>query len=126
MSNDIVAFSPELIVNSIDYSALTFGYDRILILGVGGGCDIVGAYAIASVLQINNPESRIEYGLCVSEKDNYEGFDRLSTNLYRRSTDNIGNSIGHLHSSLKLMLQMKEFDANLPNPFSCQVSPFFR
>ena len=48
---------------------------KILIIGIGGGSDIVGAYALGKILQQNNPNARISVAVAVTPKSTYKGFD---------------------------------------------------
>ena len=114
----------------IDYQSLTDGllkkYDygifcqrekKVLVIGIGGGSDIVGAFSIASVLHERNPDVEILYGLCVSPKNRYDGFEMINGSLYQRRDDIQNVSTDHLHHSPKLLIKMARFKNDLPNPF---------
>ena len=104
-------------VRIFDYCMPSVGKKKILVFGIGGGSDIVGAYSIASMLQKKNSESEIVYGLCVSQKHDYEGFERINDGLFKRSPFLSDMDLENHHSSLKLTIEMNQFDENLPAPY---------
>jgi len=88
---------------------------KCFVLGIGGGNDGAGAYAIATLIKTNNPQSQVSYGLCVSPKENYLGFKEIvKEGLYVRNP--IYNEL-HNHPSLKLMQTLKKFDTKLGEPY---------
>lgn len=89
--------------------------DNIFVLGIGGGSDVIGAYGFASTIQKLNPKAIINYGLCVSRKENYLGFKKINFSLYQH--DNLQKSINNFHTSLELIQKMAEFNTDLPSPF---------
>lgn len=105
---------PKYINNLFDFSRLNS--KRIFVIGIGGGSDIVGAYAISRITQNSNPISIISYGLCISYKNDYSGFTKLNENLYVRSIEHIENP-DELHTSLALAIKMKEYDTAIGAPF---------
>lgn len=54
---------------------------RVLVLGMGGGCDVFAAYAVA--LQIGNkfPSATVLYGNCISPR-NLDGHQQLAAHLF--------------------------------------------
>lgn len=89
--------------------------NNIFILGIGGGSDVVGAYGLASLIKKLNPKSIVNFGLCVSRKENYLGFRKINNSLYQR--DNSQSGIKNSHTSLRLIQEMADFDNYLPDPF---------
>lgn len=87
-----------------------------LVIGIGGGSDVVGAFGIASILKSKSPEIIIEYALCVSKKENYCGFKQINHFLHKRTDKGIDNKEKISHS-LILVSKMSEFDKHLPNPY---------
>jgi len=88
---------------------------KTLVIGIGGGSDIVGAFGIASILKSKSPEIIIEYALCVSKKENYNGFKQINHFLHKRTEKNVDNK--EISPSLILANKMREFDKHLPNPY---------
>lgn len=87
-----------------------------LVVGIGGGSDVVGAFGIASILKSKSSEIIVEYALCVSKKDNYSGFEQINHFLHKRTEKGIDNTEKISHS-LILVSKMSEFDKYLPNPY---------
>jgi len=87
---------------------------NIFVLGIGGGNDVVGAYAVATIIKKNRPQSQVSYGLCVSPKEGYHGFDKINNGLYKRDS---ACCEPHPHSSLSLMQKLKDFDAAFGKPY---------
>lgn len=87
-----------------------------LVIGIGGGSDVVGAFGIASILKSKFSSKKIEYALSVSQKETYSGFAKINQFLHKREKTEIedNNKISH---SLILVSKMREFDNHLPNPF---------
>jgi hypothetical protein len=81
--------------NIKEFDTKSISAKKVFVLGIGGGCDIVGAYGVAILLQKENNIEKICYGLCISPKDNYNCFCNLSNNLYQRkkitSLTDLGN-----------------------------------
>lgn len=98
------------------YSLSLMDKQKALFIGIGGGSDVIGAYAIASILQSQNSSAKISYGLCVSAKNKYSGFDKLSKHLFQRSSD-IPEDIDELSTSLSLVIKMKEYERNISQPY---------
>lgn len=88
---------------------------NIFVFGIGGGSDVVGAFGFASLLKKSNPNGTVNFGLCVSKKENYSGFKKINHSLFQR--DDLIGSIKNSHTSLKLIQEMADFDGDLPNPF---------
>jgi hypothetical protein len=105
---------PKHLNKSFDFSCLNS--KNLFVLGIGGGSDVVGAYAIARIIQKSSPSSQISYGLCISYKNDYSGFTKLNENLYVRSVEHIENP-DDLHTSLALVIKMEEYDRELEPPF---------
>ena len=87
-----------------------------LVIGIGGGSDVVGAFGIASILKSKSPEIIVDYALCVSEKANYYGFELINKFLHKRTEENIDKKQKQ-HHSLNLVSKMSEFDKHLPSPY---------
>lgn len=85
---------------------------KVLVLGVGGGSDVVGAFGISRVLREKNPSAKITYGVSVSPKKEYDGFEKISDWLYRRETKKNIEIVNELHHTLSLVVKMREFDNN--------------
>lgn len=83
---------------------------KILIIGIGGGSDIVGAYALGKILQQNNPNARISVAVAVTPKSTYKGFDCIEENLYRANVRE-DVDLTKLHHTLSLIKQMSNFDS---------------
>ena len=86
-----------------------------LVIGIGGGSDVVGAFGIASVLKSKSPKIILDFALCVSKKDNYNGFEQINNFLHKRTKENIDEKLKQSHS-LILVRKMSEFDKHLPPP----------
>lgn len=100
-----------------DYSDLCQGKKKVIVIGIGGGSDIVGTYAIALVLSKRNPKCEIMYGLCVSPKERYDGFKEINSSLYQRKKNIKNIPIDKLHHSLRLLIQMAVCKNDLMEPF---------
>jgi len=87
-----------------------------LVIGIGGGSDVVGAFGIASILKSKSPKNNIDYALCVSEKENYNGFEQINHFLHKRTEKSIDDKQKQSHS-LILVSKMSEFDKHLPKPY---------
>ncbi len=96
---------------------------NIFVLGIGGGSDVVGAYGFASIVKKSNPKATVNFGLCVSRKENYLGFKRINNSLYER--DNSQKTINNSHTSLELIQKMADYDKDLPSPFLLARLPKF-
>lgn len=96
---------------------------NIFVLGIGGGSDVVGAYGLAITLRKLNPKATVNFGLCVSRKENYCGFKKINNSLYQR--DNSQRSINNSHTSLELIQKMGDYDKDLPSPFLLARLPKF-
>ncbi len=105
---------PKTFNGKFDFS--TIKSNKIFVLGIGGGSDVVGAYSIARLIQQLNSQTQLSYGLCVSQKNDYTGFKLLNDNLFQRSTEHIENP-DELHTSLALVLKMRKFDKGLEPPY---------
>lgn len=101
-----------LIENEKIYDFPTFGKKKVLVIGIGGGSDVVSAFGIASFLKEKNPDVEIRYGVSVSPKAYYGGFDKITDWLYQRKPNFNVEEIKELHHTLSLVLKMKEFDDN--------------
>lgn len=97
--------------------------NNIFVLGIGGGSDVVGAYGFGSIVKKSNPKAIVNFGLCVSKKENYSGFKKINNSLYLR--DNSQKSINNSHTSLELIQKMAEYDNDLPSPFLLVRLPKF-
>jgi hypothetical protein len=82
---------------------------NFLIVGIGGGSDIVGAFATGKLLKQLNPKASIHIGVAVTPKKNYDGFTLLSSNLYQANSDKIENE-SDLHHTLSLVKQIISLD----------------
>jgi hypothetical protein len=87
-----------------------------LVIGIGGGSDVIGAFGIASILKSKSPKCNIDYALCVSEKENYNGFEQINRFLHKRTEKSINSEQKQSHS-LILVRKMSEFDKHLSNPY---------
>ena len=65
------------------YVLPSFKKDRVLVLGIGGGSDAIGAYAVAALLRGENPDAEVMYGGCINPK--YTGFGQISASLFART-----------------------------------------
>jgi ubiquitin len=54
---------------------------KILVLGMGGGCDVFAAYAVALQIEAMYPSAVVLYGNCISPR-NLDGHPQLATHLY--------------------------------------------
>ncbi len=82
---------------------------NLLIIGIGGGSDIVGAYALGKFLKENNPSATINIAVAVSPKSDYDGFDNLQENLYQVNSDKVAG-LSKLHHTLQLIKEIYNFD----------------
>lgn len=108
MNNENILFAE----NTEKYNFPTMGNKKVLVVGIGGGSDVVGAFGIARFLQESNPNAKISYAVSVSPKTNYEGFEKLSDWLYKRKNHNKLEIADELHHTLSLVVKMQEFDKN--------------
>jgi len=89
--------------------------EKIFVLGIGGGNDVVGAFTVATIIQKTHPESKVIYGSCLSAREkNYIGFSQISEGLYIRDLKNSEFNENH---SLKLVQTLKKFDRDLGEPY---------
>lgn len=82
---------------------------NLLIIGIGGGSDVVGAYALGKFLKENNPSATINIAVAVSPKSDYDGFDNLQENLYQVNSDKVAD-LSKLHHTLQLIKEIYNFD----------------
>ena len=88
---------------------------KFFVLGIGGGNDVVGAYALARLLKKERTDSDVLYGSCLSSnKKNYVGFVQICEGLYIRDLENHELNENH---SLRLVQTLKEFDGDLCVPY---------
>jgi len=88
---------------------------NILVLGIGGGNDAVGAFIVASIIKKAHPERNIIYGSCLSaRKKNYIGFSQITDGLYIR---NLKNDEFNENHSLRLVQTLEKFDGDLGRPY---------
>lgn len=89
---------------------------NILVLGLGGESDIVGAAAVATALkqQHSQPNALVAYGGVISPQSDYSGFEKMGPHLFRREDGQ--SHLDRERGVLSLVLGMKEFDAGLPAP----------
>jgi len=85
---------------------------KVLVIGIGGGSDVVSAFGISKFLKEANPSAKISYGVSVSPKKKYEGFEKSSDWLYKRKPYNKLEITRYLHHTLSLVVKMQEFDNN--------------
>jgi hypothetical protein len=88
--------------------------DNFFVLGIGGGNDVVGAFTVATIIRKTHPESKVIYGSCLAEKEDYIGFSQISEGLYIRD---LKSSELNEHPSLKLVQRLKKFDRDLGEPY---------
>jgi len=108
----------DLGLNQFDFASLSG--TKIFVLGIGGGNDVVGAYAVATIIKRNHPQSQILYGACTYPKnDNRQGFTGINDGLYIRNSaccdPYMHYSLGNY--SLGLVQKLKDFDAELGEPY---------
>lgn len=82
---------------------------NLLIIGIGGGSDILGAFALGKFLKENNPSATINIAVAVSPKSDYDGFDNLQENLYQVNSDKVAD-LSKLHHTLQLIKEIYNFD----------------
>ena len=97
---------------------------KVLVVGIGGGSDVVGAYGISRYLKEKNPNAKITYSVSVSPKTKYLGLEKLSHCLYKRNTHNNIEIVKELDHTLSLVVKIQEFDNN-EQPFLI-VRPKYR
>ncbi|MDR0523967.1 MAG: hypothetical protein LBG62_06060 [Candidatus Methanoplasma sp.] len=102
-------------LKAFDIGALIGGAGEAFVLGIGGGSDAIGAFAVASA--IARAGGRARYGLCVSEKPaGYPGFETIDENLYLRGGAGPDPALLEGIWSLKLLHDMSGRDEILGNP----------
>lgn len=92
-----------------NYKFNDYNNSDVLIIGIGGGSDIIGAYALGKFLKENNPNATIKIAVAVTPKSDYEGFDNLQENLYRINSDKVSD-LSKLHHTLQLIKDIYDFD----------------
>jgi hypothetical protein len=103
----------DLGLNQFDFGSISG--TKFFVLGIGGGNDVVGAYAVARLLKKEHSDSEILYGSCFSSnKKNYIGFVQIFEGLYIRESKNYELNENH---SLRLVQTLKEFDGDLCIPY---------
>ncbi|MBU3661392.1 MAG: DUF1152 domain-containing protein [Flavobacteriales bacterium] len=98
------------------YKFNEYNSSNVLIIGIGSGSDIIGAYALGKFLKENNPNATINIAVAVTPKSDYEGFDNLQENLYQVNSDKVSD-LSKLHHTLQLIKQIYDSD----NSFSPYV-----
>jgi hypothetical protein len=88
--------------------------DKIFVLGIGGGNDVVGAFTVATIIKKTHPESKVIYGSCLAEKENYIGFSQISEGLYIRD---LKSSELNEKPTLRIVQTLKKFDRDLGEPY---------
>jgi len=87
--------------------------DKIFVLGIGGGNDVVGAYAIAKLLR--NSGKDVLYGSCLSKKKpNFIGFKEEAEGLYLYDPN---EKQENEHHSLRVIQRLRKHDTELPPPY---------
>lgn len=94
----------ETIYNFQDYISC-----NLLIIGIGGGSDIVGAYALGKFLKETNPSATINIAVAVTPKSDYDGFDKLQENLYQVNSNQVPD-LSELHHTLQLIKEIYNCD----------------
>lgn len=82
---------------------------NVLIIGIGGGSDIIGAYALGKFLKATNPNTTINIAVAVTPKSDYDGFDNLQENLYQVNSEKVSD-ISKLHHTLQIVKEIYNFD----------------
>ncbi|MDR0313509.1 MAG: hypothetical protein LBI14_07920 [Treponema sp.] len=102
----------EFNLKKFDFASIT--NDKIFVMGIGGGNDVVGAYIVARLIKRVHPNSEILYGSCLSPKNNYIGFVQISEGLYvRDSREEKFNE----KPTLKIVQRLKIFDSDFCAPY---------
>ena len=102
----------DLGLNQFDFRSISG--TKFFVLGIGGGNDVIGAYAVARLLKKGRPDSEVLYGSCLSSKKDYIGFVQIFEGLYIRDSENKELNENH---SLKSVQTLKEFDGDLCVPY---------
>jgi uncharacterized radical SAM superfamily Fe-S cluster-containing enzyme len=102
----------DLSLEQFDLGSINDG--KIFVLGIGGGNDAVGAYAVARLIKRAHPNSEILYGSCLSsDKKNYIGFVKICEGLYIRDLNEEFNE----SPTLRLVQRLKIFDKDFCTPY---------
>ncbi len=98
---------------SIDYPFDEDINGKILIIGIGGGNDVVGAYALGKFLKTKYSNIDINIAVAITPKANYESFDLLCKNVYQVNKKYLEKS-SKLHHTLELIKDIDKFDNSFP------------
>eukprot|EP01006_Ploeotia_vitrea_P022341 TRINITY_DN54747_c0_g1_i1.p1 TRINITY_DN54747_c0_g1~~TRINITY_DN54747_c0_g1_i1.p1 ORF type:complete len:329 (+),score=31.04 TRINITY_DN54747_c0_g1_i1:60-989(+) len=60
----------------------SFQNKRVVVIGMGGGCDVFSAFSLHKLLQRDNPNGTFTFGNCVGTRDSLADHPQLTTHLY--------------------------------------------